>query len=694
MGLSSVFSTAVTGLQASETTIDVAGNNVANANTVGFKSSDVVFATQFLQTLSLGSAPTNASGGTNPKQIGVGTQVAAITPNFSQGTIQISSNPSDLAIQGDGFFIVRATTGEQLYTRNGQFQVNSGNELVTITGDRLLGFGVDENFQIQATTLEPINIPLGSAAVAKSTENVFLEGTLTPTGDVADTAQIIQTGILGDGQFTRPAAAPTLGSGGVGLLTGNYSYYVTFADTAGGPGVGLESRPSPLSSSLNVVGNQIDLSSIPTDGSGQWAVRRIYRNLSTDDSVFHYVGEIADNVTTTFTDNIPDATITSNALIDLEGPRIGANTLLTNVLQRNDTVYEQRFKVGTLNFTGRKGDRQLATKTLAITSTTTVLDLVNFMEDALGIQDVPGPDPSNPIPVDLGSGANPGGSVTVNGQIRIIGNNGTENKVDIGLSGLQLTTTTGMEQVNLPFGVTQSAKGQSAVADVVVFDSLGIPLNVRVTTVLEKRTGTQTTYRWFADSPDNDPTTGVNIDIGTGLISFDGEGKFLGATDTTVSIDRRNIPSSSPLEFDLDFSQVSGLAATTASLAATRQDGFSAGKLTSFIISEDGLIRGVFDNGSERSLGQIRLGRFANAQGLEQRGQNLFAAGVNSGLPVQASPGEQGVGQIISGAVELSNTDIGGNLIDLILASTQYRGNTRVISTAQQLLDELLNLRR
>ena len=124
MGLSSVFSTAVTGIQASETTIDVTGNNVANANTVGFKQSQAEFATQFLQTLSLGAAPSTDNGGTDPRQIGLGVQVAAITPDFKQGTLQISSSPSDLAIQGNGMFIVQGTGGEQLYTRNGKFNTN------------------------------------------------------------------------------------------------------------------------------------------------------------------------------------------------------------------------------------------------------------------------------------------------------------------------------------------------------------------------------------------------------------------------------------------------------------------------------------------------------------------------------------------------------------------------------------------
>jgi flagellar hook protein FlgE len=118
-----------------------------------------------LQTQSLGSSPTGSSGGTNPRQIGLGVQVAEITPDFGQGTIQISANPSDLAIQGDGFFIVEGNSGERLFSRNGVFKTNSENELVTITGNRLLGHGVDESFRIQATELVPLTIPVGSTAV-------------------------------------------------------------------------------------------------------------------------------------------------------------------------------------------------------------------------------------------------------------------------------------------------------------------------------------------------------------------------------------------------------------------------------------------------------------------------------------------------------------------------------------------------
>lgn len=817
MGLSSVFSTAITGLSASETTIDVVGNNIANSGTFGFKASEAIFSTQFLQTLSLGAAPTATTGGANPRQIGLGTQVAAIAPDFTPGTIEISSSSSDLAIEGDGFFIVQGSSGEQLYTRNGSFEINSQNQLATRTGDIVLGFGVDNDFTIQATELVPLEIPLGSAAVAKPTDNVHLQGTLTPTGALADTAQIIQTGIMGNSVFEQPAAganvvaappAPAVGgitaasakTGGA-MAAGTYRYKIVFADgpvgsqldTEGMPSVDFtatvdpgdnsidfsnlpvdattppyanlriyrtevggaandpyhfvgevtngtttfvddiddatltgnavlddsvnnstytyyityynssrESRPSPIVGPQSIIDGRLRIDNIPLPTSTEWTGVRIYRNTDGQDTDFYRIAEIADTTTPgkTFTDNLSDADIINNPTLDFDGPRIDENTRLVDVVSRTGTTtYQTVFEEGVLRFSGRKGG--IATppsnepKELVITNTTRVSELIQFVEEALGIQRVPGPDTNNPIPGDSPTGDNPGGSVpTGSGRIQFVSNNGTANAIEIGLSSFQLVTANDVKQINMPFGTAQEAQGQSAVADFIVYDTLGIPLRVRLTAVLESTSSTETVYRWFADSPDNDPANGSRISIGTGLIRFDGEGNFTSTTNNVVSIDRTGVPSSTPLEFSLDFSQLSGLAAQSSTLAATRQDGFPPGKLTNFIIGEDGTIRGVFDNGTERPLGQIRLARFANPGGLEQRGGNNYAVGVNSGLPVQGNPGEQGIGNLIAGAVELSNTDIGSNLIDLILASTQYRGNTRVINAAQQLLDELLNLRR
>jgi flagellar hook protein FlgE len=811
MGLTSSLNTALTGLSAAETQIDVIGNNLANSQTVGFKSSQTVFATQFHQTLSLGGGPTPDNGGTNPRQIGLGVQVAEIAANHNQGTIEISSSASDMAIQGDGFFIVEGGSGERLYTRNGIFKLNADAELVNSSGQRLLGYGVDDVFRLQETSLVPLTIPLGSASVAKATENVNFEGTLTPLGDIADVARVIQSAVLGDGKVPRPdssgiaiSTAPVINPalvgatvGGAGSLTaGNYQYRFAFVDASGnesvpstaiartvGPGgrvdfTGLpndlsgnftgvniyrtapggneffrlttaplggtftdngstplsadalntttltgnytyvitygkagnpESRPSVAIGPRSVVNGRLVLDDLPTPpvpppggGFPAYDEIRIYRNLAGDQNNFYLVDTVAPGQS--FVDNKSDAEIANlalpqNKLLNADGPTINSNTLLTDVLRRDGATYQKVFTEGTLSYNGRKGGRSVGESELVIDSATTVQDLIDFVSAASGIQTVqidaqnPIPGSANNIPGESGT-LLPGGLIH-NGAIRMVSNTGELNALSIDLTAFRLRSTNGTVTVpNLAFGTVQEAKGQGAASDFIVYDSLGIPVSLRVTATLERRTDEETVYRWYADSPDNESLSNRGIAVGTGLIKFDGNGNFVSSTNDTIAINRQGTPSVSPLQFNIDFTTVSGLATPTAFLAATRQDGSAPGKLNSFVIGDDGRIRGIFSNGITRDLGEVQLARFTNPTGLEARGMNLYAAGINTGLPIQGKPGQNGIGTVVGGALELSNTDIGKDLIKLVLASTQYRGNSRVITTTQQLLDELLNLRR
>jgi len=814
MGLASSLSTALTGLSAAEAQIDVVGNNLANSQTIGFKSSTAVFATQFLQTLSLGGGPSTDNGGTNPRQVGLGVQVAEIVANHNQGTIEISSSPSDLAIQGDGFFQVQGAEGERLYSRNGVFKLNANGELVNSTGQRLLGYGIDNQFRLQESSLTALKIPLGTASVAKATENVVFEGTLTPQGDVATASQVIESTVLGDGSVPRPDAstvtlrtAPTVNASTIGVaasnssgalqagtyqysfalvdssgnestpspavnativgstgtvnfttlpvdaqssnyatvnvyrtgpngsnfqllgsapaggsfsddgstplsatqlnnttLTGNYTYVIAYG-RAGEP----DSRPSVLIGPRNIVAGRTTLSGLPTPpvpppggGFPAYDQVRIYRNLAGDQNNFYLVDSVAPGET--FTDNRSDAAIANlatsgNRLLNADGPTINSSTLLTNVLKRDGNTYQNIFSEGTLSYTGRKGGRALGGKEFEITSRSTVQDFVDFVEAASGIQTVQ-IDAQNPIPTSENnipgqSGVLVPGGTIENGALRFVSNTGKLNALDIDLTSFRLTTTTGVISTpNFAFGKRQDAVGQSAASDFIVYDSLGIPVSVRVTAALESRTDGETVYRWYAGSPDNQPLTGADVSLGTGLVRFDGNGNFVSTTNDRIAISRNDVPSVSPLQFNIDFSSVSGLASSNASLAATRQDGSEPGVLNSFVVGEDGKVRGVFSNGISRDLGRLQLARFSNPAGLEARGLNLYSAGVNTGLPIQGGPGENGIGNVVGGALELSNTDIGKDLIRLVLASTQYRGNSRVITTAQQLIDELLNLRR
>ncbi|MFS3127102.1 flagellar hook-basal body complex protein [Nocardioides sp. Bht2] len=132
----------ISGLRTNQTMLDVTGNNIANANTIGFKSSGTVFSDTLSQMLTGASAANANNGGTNPIQVGLGVQLAATRTNFLQGSAQPTGSPTDLMIQGDGFFVIR-DGAETLYTRAGAFNFDETGTLVTPSGNRVQGYALD-----------------------------------------------------------------------------------------------------------------------------------------------------------------------------------------------------------------------------------------------------------------------------------------------------------------------------------------------------------------------------------------------------------------------------------------------------------------------------------------------------------------------------------------------------------------------
>lgn len=132
----------VTGLKSHQTKMDVIGNNIANVNTIGFKKSSTTFKDLFSQTSSYASAPAAGIGGINAQQIGLGSAVGEIKVMHTPGAAQYTGNPLDFCIEGDGFFIVR-TTESEVYTRAGNFNLDSDGNLVTADGNYVLGYPVD-----------------------------------------------------------------------------------------------------------------------------------------------------------------------------------------------------------------------------------------------------------------------------------------------------------------------------------------------------------------------------------------------------------------------------------------------------------------------------------------------------------------------------------------------------------------------
>ncbi|MBO3084932.1 flagellar hook protein FlgE [Cellulomonas fengjieae] len=178
--LRSLFS-GISGLRSHQTMLDVTGNNIANVNTTGFKSSQTQFQDTLSQVLQNAGGAQAGTGGTNPAQVGLGVRVAGITTNFTQGASQITGRSTDMMIQGDGFFIVRKGA-ESYYTRAGSFDFDSTGQMV-LPGEGALVQGWTATNGVVDTNgpLTDLRLPAGSVMPAVATTSAVYEGNLDAT---------------------------------------------------------------------------------------------------------------------------------------------------------------------------------------------------------------------------------------------------------------------------------------------------------------------------------------------------------------------------------------------------------------------------------------------------------------------------------------------------------------------------------
>lgn len=161
------FQTGLSGLNASSKRMDVIGNNIANANTVGMK----VSRTEFTELVASALGPSGGSGAGG----GIGVAVGAITQQFSQGTINITGNSLDVAINGGGFFQLTQQDGSPAYTRDGQFKLTSSGDIVTNTGANLMGYPTDFLGATTSTAIQKLTVPTGAPIPAQATSAVVAE---------------------------------------------------------------------------------------------------------------------------------------------------------------------------------------------------------------------------------------------------------------------------------------------------------------------------------------------------------------------------------------------------------------------------------------------------------------------------------------------------------------------------------------
>jgi flagellar hook protein FlgE len=180
----------VASIKAQQTRMNVIGNNLANVNTTAFKGSRVTFQDMISQTLRGASRPSSALGGRNPLQLGLGVLVGGTDANMEQGSLNATNRPGDLAIQGNGYFVV--SDGSALtYTRDGSFDLDANGDLVMrATGQKVMGWKADASGNIDSTqpvdASSAINIPVGQQSAVQQTSQISMAGNLKGTAASTD----------------------------------------------------------------------------------------------------------------------------------------------------------------------------------------------------------------------------------------------------------------------------------------------------------------------------------------------------------------------------------------------------------------------------------------------------------------------------------------------------------------------------
>ncbi|MBZ8008429.1 flagellar hook protein FlgE [Campylobacter sp. RM9334] len=832
----------VSGLQAHQIAMDVEGNNIANVNTTGFKHSRANFNDLMNQTSKVATAPQGELGGKNPMQVGLGTQINSITKIFAQGSIQTTKKNTDLAIQGDGFFVVSPDGGKTYkYTRNGDFVRDAYGNFVDNNGYIAQGWLRDEvTGEVDTTSpIRNIVIKPGLTTPANPTTLVSLKANLNSGNSIGDKKTPIYqldsnhewTNINGDGIkvdagvhkendvsqnsfITNKNGELRLNERGVDMgvlfnasgeslgLRKGQGIWVSYAEartgqlTLGNAGnnaptidnngtfnvaanLNIEINGTQIAASVSTVadiataingvsgktgvradivnGNQLILVNDNKQGTTaamKNIVLRAGNGANVDNTgilrtaIEHHGngnGASIEVITAYQYTYDPNPTNTAHALNANTERSFNTTEDLREAMQKDARLY--------VNYDGRQiADDQWSTNGTKNDGVEIIVDakgqfvIKNPKGDAFNADDGDITDMSteaiynrarvlfnnNGVGVNYPQGLpglNGWDQITPEQQAQFIqlnpalttpanananeddfnmflsisnltnpANNVNENdKFMKTMQGMQgaLTSGDGIRQTQ---GLYMSAHSSS----IDIFDSLGTKHSIKYDFTKIGYTDDGGT-EWGIVIQVPEPCE-INIsgegpkNVLTGTIRFNSDGSLQGFSPSSVSFTANN--GSTPNQnIDFYFGNPNDFDGITSydresNTSGISQDGFSGGDLNGIRIDESGTIIGSFTNGRSFGLAQIAMATFTNNEGLEAEGGNVFTQTSNSGEPVIGAATTGGRGKIQASSLEMSNVDLSTSLTNLIVIQRGYQANSKTITTSDQMLNTLLQLKQ
>lgn len=703
--LKSLFS-GVSGLQSHQVAMDVESNNIANVNTVGFKYSRANFSDLLAQTKAIATAPQGQLGGKNPVQVGLGSTVSSMTRIFSQGSVQNSDKNTDVAIQGDGFYIVSPDGGNTYkYTRAGDFKFDAAGNFVDNNGFITQGWLRDPvSGKVDSTApITDINIPPGLTTPAFGSQEVVLKANLNSGPIVESFSPAYQ--VKSGSSNVQPAAVDANGNaiaaGNIGVMFNEVGEAFSLQQDQGvwasfrnsevvAPAVVANTALDMtfnVDPELGITGNTVNVTAVAGATVAETANNYVAA-INAKSSITGVTASVDAAQVITLTNTNADASASHN--IDFT-VTTGSGIATASSVTAHRYQYNKTSAANTLG-----GDKTF----------TSMADLRSWLE--LEARNQGGP--TNGITV----------AVNEQGKFEVQNPNSGADDYDMNLkitaytnktTGATVTENTrftrNMEALNsvLPMASGGKAYSQSFNAathssSIDVFDSLGSKHTLRMEfrkTELDKSTGSTWDMLVTVPPPATIDTT-APFDEKRGSIRFNNDGSLATYNPPNISFSGNN-GSAPDQQINLSFGTANAFDGMTSfdsrsSTSGISQDGYTGGDLVGIRIDQSGTLVGSFSNGRSFGLAQIGMAKFTNNEGLSTEGGNIFIQTANSGDPIIGTAATAGRGFIQAAALEASNVDLSRALTQLIIIQRGFQANGKTITTSDQLLQTLIGLKQ
>lgn len=656
----------VAGLKVHQTKMDVIGNNIANVNTTAYKSQSMVFSDLLYQTTQAASGANadTGRGGINARQIGLGAKTGAIsTAITTQGSAQSTNNPFDIMITGDSFFVV-SNGSENFFTRDGSFTVDgAGNLVMSSTGYTVMGWQTDkETGEIVPDTVSALRVMSAENLTypPESTTAAYVSGIL----DKYDTNATSSTGRVITLNFFDQLGYK---------YTAKFSIHAT--DEEGNYKVRLDDILDSEGDSLVTKYNLNSISDIANFGE---------TTVTSTEALYEALSDVTCDDTTT-----PPTyyrTLAGDAV--LEG-------FADNSMVKLADTWEIDATVGT---TVTSGSDVNVKGTVSLDKTTLEGEPFNLIFESDGA----GNNKYYFNAADPGDNPVKGQEVT----------DWTTALKSLNVTGIDGTPTIDADgKLTINFKQTFKATKDSTVADSKSFKS-----QITALEAFGLENTDDTTYQVDFVSQDGLQAQIVKTVTQTGnSLVFDtdnGSFKYVGtvnndsvamsfnATATSKTGETISLTNFSDIDIDFSLSNMYNNGGTS-TIGATNGDingyntGRKLGEMIGIEIGQDGRITASYDNGQTKLLGQIAVANFANASGLSKQGDNLYSATNNSGeFDGIGQDITAGGGYMTSGVLEMSNVDLSSEFTEMITTQRGFQANSRIITTSDTMLEELVNLKR